>query len=636
VPEQIPRERWIKTTIRIQHLSSMNQERRAARYRKYLEADPGNRFQPSYRQLLDPPRYRKPWIPRAPDEPVVKETTRHRRLALQIAHRASRPVGAEAAPTLSAIVIAQNDRAKIEAALEALLRQEVSEPFEVILVDSGKDGTAELVRERFPDVRVVHLPEPALPGRARNAGLKVARGRYVSFPGSHVVVTPGALQHRVDAHDAGAVMVTGSVLNGTPTLSGWASYFLDHSEALPSRPSSPLEGAPSHCSYLTEPLVEIGGFPEDRRVGEDTVVNRELFRRGHSAARASRIRFVHKSPCRTPVRLARHHFQRGRGFGRILWEGSEESRRLPARLRNVAWLATRYPFRRLRLVHRNVARWGGPLRTPYRASLPLLMLGIASAALGAISFLARPGPALFAPIERSRRRAAEGEGAPVSSGVGTPVPTVFYVVPFAERDAMRPYVERWGGTPGSRMEFVFVEDLLHTKELASGTYVFAGVERLAPPERALLRGVAWDLDKAAGRARLLNDPREVHAHGELLTRLHQAASRLDMRVEIDPGRACSALRIGDGLLPYVLEDGNLAFLEDCSHDAPLRALCEVAGLGFARIDYRVEDGRIAVDDVTTNPAIAEMYARITLAFESVDTVPDALAPVPLVTDAELV
>ena len=75
-------------------------------------------------------------------------------------------------------------------------------------------------------------------------------------------------------------MMTGTTLNGKPTRSGWASYFLDHSTVLPGRPSGRLSGPPAHCSYIRDHLVAAGGFPEDMRAGEDTVVNVELTRRG--------------------------------------------------------------------------------------------------------------------------------------------------------------------------------------------------------------------------------------------------------------------------------------------------------------------------------------------------------------------
>jgi glycosyltransferase involved in cell wall biosynthesis len=71
VPATIPMERWLKTTIRIQHLANLTPRHRRARFEKYLEADPDNRFQPSYANLLDPPGELKLWERRPPDLAVV-------------------------------------------------------------------------------------------------------------------------------------------------------------------------------------------------------------------------------------------------------------------------------------------------------------------------------------------------------------------------------------------------------------------------------------------------------------------------------------------------------------------------------------------------------------------------------------
>ncbi len=293
-------------------------------------------------------------------------------------------------PTLSVIVISQNDRGRIQEVMEALVQQKLEQSFEIILVNSGTDGTAGFVQERYPEVRVIHLPKPALPGKARNAGLQVASGDYVSFPGSHIVLPPGSLQPRVDAHGKGYVMVTGAVLNGTRTWAGWASYFLDHWIALPGRPSMQLGAAPAHCSYLMSPLKAIGGFPEDRRTGEDTVVNNQLFALGHNAYFSSNIVLTHKSPCVNPAILVRHHYLRGRGFGRMLWEypGPQKTRKF--RLRRIRWLLTKYTVLRIFHITKGAMRWGRPMWGQFVVSYPLILVGTISAALGAVMFLLRP------------------------------------------------------------------------------------------------------------------------------------------------------------------------------------------------------------------------------------------------------
>jgi hypothetical protein len=232
-----------------------------------------------------------------------------------------------------------------------------------------------LVREQFPQVTVVDLPGPVLPGEARNAGLWRARGDFISFPGSHVILPQGSLAARLRAHDLGYAMVTGTTLNGTRTPAGWASYFLDHSTVLPGRPSEELRSAPAHCSYRRSALEAIGGFPEHLRAGEDTVVNQALFKRGHRAYRAQDVILVHRSPCRTVRKLISHHFTRGRGYGRILRERDGLTRRdlVQARGRR---LLRQQTAGRMKATTQQVHAWADTrLEVRYWVVFPLVALG---------------------------------------------------------------------------------------------------------------------------------------------------------------------------------------------------------------------------------------------------------------------
>ena len=365
IPASIPRNRWLRTTIRIQHLGSSSLERNQARYDKYREADPeGHRFG-DYEHLLEDNAPPVAWEPRSPDLPVLLDSAPVRR------SEEAFDVDLDA-PLLTAVVISRDDEETIERTVRSVVEQECPAPFEVIVVTSGTDRTAQIVRDNFPHVTVIELPVPALPGAARNVGLRAARGDYVSFPGSHVELPPGSLAARMRAHQLGFPMVTGSILNGTQTSAGWASYFLDHSGALPGRPSGELTGPPAHCSYDREILLDAGGFPEDMRAGEDTVVNVRLNRRGYRAYREQQVSLVHRSPCRTLVRLIRHHFSRGRAWGRILI----------AEARGYGSLLGYVP-RRMESTTLNVAEWGGDLEATYRRVRPLVAAGIVAAWLGA-------------------------------------------------------------------------------------------------------------------------------------------------------------------------------------------------------------------------------------------------------------
>jgi glycosyltransferase involved in cell wall biosynthesis len=392
IPTNIPRERWVRTTFRIQHLAGLTEERRITRFEKYQQADPDNAFQHSYRDLLAPAADLQAWQPRPDGLPVLDVSADEVAATLE---DAGQPALDEIVdrPALSAVIISRDDGDRLVRSVASVVNQECPWPFEVIVVASGAGNGAAIVREQFPDVTVVELPRPALPGEARNAGLRLARGDYVSFPGSHVELPPGSLAARLRAHDLGYAMVTGTTLNGTLTRSGWASYFLDHSTVLPGRPSTELSSAPAHCSYRRSALVAVGGFPEDMRAGEDTVVNQELIRRGYRAYRAQDVTLVHRSPCRTPWRLLRHHFVRGRGFGRILRDRDAMKRR-DLLGRTGIRLLRRQTVQRVSVMTRNVRRWGdATTAAKYRRALPLVVGGAFAATAGTwYELLRSPSP----------------------------------------------------------------------------------------------------------------------------------------------------------------------------------------------------------------------------------------------------
>lgn len=92
---------------------------------------------------------------------------------------------------------------------------------ETILVDNASsDGSAGMVRERFPWVRLVENGENVGFARANNQGIALAQGRYVLLLNSDTVLRPGALEALVafmDAHPA-AGACGARLLNADGTL----------------------------------------------------------------------------------------------------------------------------------------------------------------------------------------------------------------------------------------------------------------------------------------------------------------------------------------------------------------------------------------------------------------------------------
>ncbi|HEX2914868.1 MAG TPA: glycosyltransferase family 2 protein [Chloroflexia bacterium] len=111
--------------------------------------------------------------------------------------RQSQPVTAE--KTLSGlqssvVIVSYNSRADLEPCLESLL-QTTGSDCEIIVVDNAStDGSAELIREKFPRVRLIANPANSGFAAANNLAVSQARGRYIVALNPDTRVTPGWLE----------------------------------------------------------------------------------------------------------------------------------------------------------------------------------------------------------------------------------------------------------------------------------------------------------------------------------------------------------------------------------------------------------------------------------------------------------
>ncbi len=108
--------------------------------------------------------------------------------------------------TLSVVVPVRDGEAYLGDALTSLVRNRTREfETEVVVVDDGSaDATPEVVedfRRDLPGLTVVRNPVPLGLAGARNAGLKLAAGRYVTFLDADDWLVPGYLPRLVAAID---------------------------------------------------------------------------------------------------------------------------------------------------------------------------------------------------------------------------------------------------------------------------------------------------------------------------------------------------------------------------------------------------------------------------------------------------
>ncbi|MBM3278510.1 MAG: glycosyltransferase family 2 protein [Candidatus Handelsmanbacteria bacterium] len=108
-------------------------------------------------------------------------------------------MGAQVRPALSVVIVNWNTRQLLRDCLEAVLADPASGQWEVWVVDNASaDGSPQMVREDFPQVKLLVSPQNLGFSRGNNLALERAEGEYLLLLNSDTRVEPGALGGLVD------------------------------------------------------------------------------------------------------------------------------------------------------------------------------------------------------------------------------------------------------------------------------------------------------------------------------------------------------------------------------------------------------------------------------------------------------
>lgn len=139
---------------------------------------------------------------------------------------------------LSVVICNYNTRDVLARAIESLQQTAGDLTHEIIVVDNAsQDGSAALVRERFPGVKLIESGENLWFSGGNNLGLRAALGEYVWILNPDTVILPGAMQTMVaylDAHpEAGAVtsrmiFQDGTLQRNCSRLAGYTDLLLGY------------------------------------------------------------------------------------------------------------------------------------------------------------------------------------------------------------------------------------------------------------------------------------------------------------------------------------------------------------------------------------------------------------------------
>ncbi len=98
-------------------------------------------------------------------------------------------------PHISIILITHNHRDFIQTCLQSIFPESENISLEIIVVDNGSsDGTGRLIRQRFPQVRLIENRRNVGFARAANQAFRESRGEFILLLNPDVQVLPGAIE----------------------------------------------------------------------------------------------------------------------------------------------------------------------------------------------------------------------------------------------------------------------------------------------------------------------------------------------------------------------------------------------------------------------------------------------------------
>ena len=215
---------------------------------------------------------------------------------------------------ISVVIPAYNAQQTIAACISSLSCQMNAGKWEVILVDSSDDATAEIASRTFPNLQVIRCARKTDPGTARTIGVEKAAGDIIAFIDADCRAAPDWLAKIGLAHKSGYDCVGGAVLNGNSPAGAIATagYLAEFREWLPGRMRG-LVGHIATCnaSYKRFIFDTYGYFDGQYYPQEDLVFNYNLCEQGEKILfdPSIQVYHVHRSGL---VDFLRHQYAIGK------------------------------------------------------------------------------------------------------------------------------------------------------------------------------------------------------------------------------------------------------------------------------------------------------------------------------------
>ncbi len=97
---------------------------------------------------------------------------------------------------ISVVLITWNMKSMLESLLDSIIQYSQGFTYEIILIDNNsKDGTPDLIKEKYNDIILIENSENKGVAPARNQGLKIARGKYVLILDADMQLRENSIVH---------------------------------------------------------------------------------------------------------------------------------------------------------------------------------------------------------------------------------------------------------------------------------------------------------------------------------------------------------------------------------------------------------------------------------------------------------
>ena len=197
---------------------------------------------------------------------------------------------------ISVIIPSYHSQTTIGDCLQSLHSQRTDEKYEILVINSSRDGTSRIVKDSFPLVRFFQLKRKVFAATARNVGIQNARGDVMAFIDADCSASSDWLDRMILWHSKSFRAVGGSIVNKSQkNIFSRAEYPLEIMEFSPRNPRREVKFvSAANCSFSREIFDKYGLFPEVR-AGEDLVFCHKIVEKGEKILFDPAARVFHRN-----------------------------------------------------------------------------------------------------------------------------------------------------------------------------------------------------------------------------------------------------------------------------------------------------------------------------------------------------